>query len=272
MGAPIFKSAAELLEDLGITEPQELDVEAMAQHCCATIVYKPLKGCAARITGNEERAIITIDSECRRERQRFSAGHELGHWMFDRGKSSLFACDEKVFLNEWSKFNPETRANRYASDLLMPDFMFKPKASALKKVDFETVKSLAQLFETSLTATAIRLVERGPLPAMLVCGSGDGVEWFVPGEGMKPLRPLKPGPDTFAHDILSGAEKEAAGEVRASAWFEHEIADRYQLNEHAICGFQDRVLSLLWWKNEKMLLDLDDYEERRAAKRWDDRD
>ena len=37
-------------------------------------------------------------------------------------------------------------------------------------------------------------------------------------------------------------------------------------------GFQDRVLSLLWWKTEKMLMDLDDYEERRAAKRWDDRD
>ena len=73
MGAPIFKSADELLVDLGITEPQDLDVEAIAQHCCATIVYKPLKGCAARITGNEERAIITIDSECRRERQRFSA-------------------------------------------------------------------------------------------------------------------------------------------------------------------------------------------------------
>jgi Zn-dependent peptidase ImmA (M78 family) len=272
VGAPIFKSADELLVDLGITEPEELDVEVIAQHCRATIVYKPLKGCAARITGNEERAIITIDSECRRERQRFSAGHELGHWMFDRGKSSLYSCDEKVFLNEWSRFNPETRANRYASDLLMPDFMFKPKATALKKVDFETVKSLAQVFETSLTATAIRLVERGPLPSMLVCSSGNGVEWFVHGDGTKGLRPTNPGPDTFAHDILFGGEKEASGEVLASAWFEHDIADRYQICEHSIRGFQDRVLSLLWWKTEKMLMDLDDYEERRAAKRWDDRD
>jgi Zn-dependent peptidase ImmA (M78 family) len=269
MAAPIFKSAGELLEDLGITEPQELDVEAIAQHCRATIVYKPLNGCAARITGNEDRAIITIDSECRRERQRFSAGHELGHWMFDRGKSSLYACDEKIFLNEWSRFNPETRANRYASDLLMPDFMFKPRATALKTVDFETVKSLAQVFETSLTATAIRLVERGPLPSILVCSSGEGIEWFVQGDATKPLRPINPGPNTFAHDVLFGGKKEASGEVLASAWFEHEIAGRYQIEEHAIRGFQDRVLSLLWWKNEKMLMDLDDYEERRAAKRWD---
>ena len=79
MGAPIYTSAAELLDELGITEPVELDMEAIAQHCQATIIYKPLKGCAARITGNEDRAIITIDDACRRERQRFSAGHELGH-------------------------------------------------------------------------------------------------------------------------------------------------------------------------------------------------
>lgn len=271
MAAPIFTSAGDLLAELGITEPAELDVEAIAQHCRATVVYKPLKGCAARITGNEDRAIITIDSECRRERQRFSVGHELGHWMFDRGKSSLYACDEKIMLNEWSKFNPETRANRYASDLLMPDVMFKPRASAIRSVDFDTVKILAHAFETSLTATAIRLVERGPLPSMLVCSSMNGVEWFV-GERAKPLRPMNPGPDTFAHDVLHDGETEASGEVLASSWFDHEITDRYQIKEHAIRGFEGRVLSLLWWKDEKMLLDLEDYEERRAARRSDDRD
>jgi len=271
MAAPIFTSAADLLADLGITEPAELDVEAIAQHCRATIVYKPLKGCAARIMGNEGRAIITIDSECRRERQRFSAGHELGHWMFERGKSSLYACDEKTMLNEWSKFNPETRANRYASDLLMPDAMFRPKAAVIRSVDFDAVKILARVFETSLTATAIRLVERGPLPSMLVCSGVNGVEWFV-GDRAKPLLPMNPGPNTFAHDVLHGGETEASGEVLASAWFDHEITGRYQLQEHAIRGFQDRVLSLLWWKNEKMLLELDDYEERRAARRSDYRD
>jgi hypothetical protein len=45
-----------LLADLGITEPQELEIEVIAQHCQATITYKPLSGCAARITGNEDRA------------------------------------------------------------------------------------------------------------------------------------------------------------------------------------------------------------------------
>ena len=120
MSAPVFTNPTELLAELGITEPNELEIEVIAQYCEATVVYKPLKGCAARITGNSDRAIITIDSQSRRERQRFSAAHELGHWMFDRGQVSYLSCEEAVFIQQWSKFNPETRANRYASDLLMP--------------------------------------------------------------------------------------------------------------------------------------------------------
>jgi hypothetical protein len=269
MSAPVFPSADALLEDLGITEPGELDLTVIAQHCRATILYKPLEGCAARITGNEERAIITVDSNSRIERQRFSAGHELGHWMFDRGKVSLFSCKENAFVKEWSENNPETRANRYASDLLLPAAMFKPRAAPFNRVDFNTVKVLARAFTTSLTATAIRLVEHGPLPAMLVCSSTEGVEWSVRGDGRKALRPQNPGPETYAHGVLNGSEDEASGDVLASAWFDHPVADRYQVHEHSILAYQGLVLSLLWWRNETMLIELDDYEEERDATRSD---
>src|ERR1041384_111137 len=102
MAAPIFKSVNALLEDLGITEPEELDLAVIAQHCRATVLYKPLEGCAARISGTEERAIITVDNSnnTRIERQRFSIGHELGHWMWDRGQMSLLSCEEGVFVRE----------------------------------------------------------------------------------------------------------------------------------------------------------------------------
>jgi Zn-dependent peptidase ImmA (M78 family) len=142
MGTPVFTSASALLQELGVIEPDDIDINAIAQHCGATVLYKPLEGCAARIAGNEDRAIITVDSNSRSERQRFSVGHELGHWMFDRGKVSLISCKESVFLKEWSKHNPETRANRYASDLLMPVTMFKPRANSLKQMNFDTVKAV----------------------------------------------------------------------------------------------------------------------------------
>jgi hypothetical protein len=269
MGAPVFTSASALLEDLGITEPDELDLAVIAQHCRATILYKPLEGCAARITGNEDRAIITVDSKSRIERQRFSAGHELGHWMFDRGKVSLFSCEEVVFLKEWSKHNPETRANRYASDLLMPAAMFEPRAATFKRIDFNIVKALAKAFTTSLTAAAIRLVEHGPLPAMLVCSSANGVEWFVRQAGIKSLWPQRPAPEAYAYDVLNDREDEASGDVLASAWFDHPIADRHQVHEDSLRACQGLVLSLLWWRNESMLIELDDYEEERDARRSD---
>ena len=266
MSSSIFTSPNALLEDLGITSPDEIDVTAIAQHCNATILYKPLEGCAARITGNGEQAIITIDSNSRPERQRFSAGHELGHWMFDRGKVSMFSCEENLFVKEWSRNNPETRANRYASDLLMPLFMFEPRAKLQKRIDFTAVKSLAKDFTMSLTATAIRLVEHGPLPSMLVCSSGDGVEWFVRSSGTKALWPIKPGRDTYAGDVIAGTEIEAAGDVPASAWFDDELAGRYQLYEHSIRAYNSLVLSLLWWRDETMLIKLDDYEEERDSR------
>jgi hypothetical protein len=56
----------------------------------------------------------------------------------------------------------------------------------------------------------------------------------------------------------------------ASAWFDHEIADRYRIREHSIRGYSGLVLSLLWWKDESMLIGLDDYDERNDARRSDE--
>lgn len=78
-----YRTPFEILNDLGITEPGDIDIEAIAEDCGATIRYQPLSGCAARIMGYKNRAIITIDEDTPRPRQRFSAGHELGHWMRD---------------------------------------------------------------------------------------------------------------------------------------------------------------------------------------------
>src|SRR5262245_48740444 len=186
-----FRTASEILRDLGITSPDEIDIEAIAFHCGATIRYRPLTGCAARIVGNGNQAIITVDSNSNRARQRFSAGHELGHWMHDRGKAS-FSCQEAQFVRDWATTsNPESRANRYASDLLLPLPLFKPKVDACRTMDFDTVRNLAAMFETSFTATAIRLTEHGPLPAMLVCyGNGERL-WFVRGSVPEQLWPHK---------------------------------------------------------------------------------
>jgi Zn-dependent peptidase ImmA (M78 family) len=165
--ASFYRSPASLLDELGIREPEEIAIEAIAEYCGATILYQPLQGAEARIVGHGDRAIITVNEAAPIGRRRFSGAHELGHWMCDRGKIA-FACTDRILTTEWSDENPERRANRYAVGLLLPSAIFSPYARN-REVTFATVRDLADRFQTSLTATAIRLVELVSFPAMIVC-------------------------------------------------------------------------------------------------------
>src|SRR2546428_330054 len=144
MGAAPYKSPSSLLSELGITEPSDIKVEPIAQYCGATILYEPLEGCEARIIGYGDRAIITVNSASPLGRRRFSAAHELGHWMRDRG-SVAFACDAPVLISEWGDENPEVRANRYAVDLLLPQSMVRPRVKA-QAIALDTARGLAKNF------------------------------------------------------------------------------------------------------------------------------
>jgi len=73
-----YKAPDAILEELGVREPADLKIEAIAEYCGATIIYAPLEGTEARILGYGDRAIITVNSAAPRGRQRFSGGHELG--------------------------------------------------------------------------------------------------------------------------------------------------------------------------------------------------
>jgi hypothetical protein len=252
-----FRPATTVLRELGITEPEDIHIEAIAQYCHATIVYEPVEGSAARILGIGDWAIITVDSRSAQGRRRFSAGHELGHWMMDRGKVASFVCADKIFASEWAEDNPEKRANRYSTDLLLPKFMFEPRAKG-REMTFETVRMLAHDFKTSLTATAIRLVELGSYPAMLVCNELGRRRWFFRGSVPSGLRLREvPGAYTRAYDLLrSAAKAEGPEDIQADGWIDRYDARRYTLREDSVKISENFVLSLLWWRDESQLLDL----------------
>jgi Zn-dependent peptidase ImmA (M78 family) len=263
---PHYIPASKLLRELGITEPADIRIEAIAEYCGATIVYEPLRGSAARILGFGDRAFITVDSESRRERQRFSAGHELGHWMMDRGKVASFICVDRVFAAEWSADNPETRANRYATDLLLPKFMFEPRAKN-KDIVFDTVRELARDFQVSLTATAIRLVELGSFPAMIVCNERGHRRWFIRNSDVPEMIWPKdtPGAYTNAYELLHGSiESDGPVDVQADGWINHPLSRQYTLREDSIRLGDHFVLSLLWWKDERQLLDVSEDDDEEA--------
>src|SRR5258708_12196100 len=102
-----IQTPEQILADLGIREPEDLEIEAIAEYCGATIRYKPLSGCEARIIGYHDRAIITINVNSWRGRQRFSGGHEQGHLMRDRAQGP-FQCHYDHSSPPWRAPNPDT--------------------------------------------------------------------------------------------------------------------------------------------------------------------
>ena len=269
----VLKNPVELLKELGVRSPEDLDIEAVAEYCGATIRYRPLLGCEARVMGYKDRAIITVNANSKRPRQRFSAGHELGHWMRDRG-TVAFKCDEQNFVRDWSLDNPEYRANRFASDLLLPLFLFCPLAYGLP-ITFASVRKLADAFQMSLTATAIRLVNHGSYPSMLVCLGPQGREWFVASPTVKgKLWPVEnAGFHTGALRLLrhGGTDSDGPKEVRADEWINNPYADQYWIKEDSLIVRPELVLALLWWEDEQQLIDFAEWEERNSDKRSDSR-
>jgi hypothetical protein len=248
--------AEAILKRLGITEPQEIDLDAIAWEMGAIVRYRPLGTCEARVLGDANRAIITVNSQSQPRRQRFSLGHELGHWYRDRGRVLLCQPDD-IGGAAAGRLNPESVADQFASSLLLPTFIFSPIARAYPKTDFQTVRTISDIFEVSLTATAIRLVGDRHFVACLVCHGPHGRKWFtrspdVP-ERWFPREDLAA--EGFAVDVLFGRapEDRVPRKIGADAWFDRRDAERYEVYEQTIRTQDDEILTLVRIDDEGML-------------------
>jgi Zn-dependent peptidase ImmA (M78 family) len=68
-----------------------------------------------------------------RRRRRFSIGHELGHWHYDRGRMLVCLADE-IGRGTVIESSPERLADQFASQLLMPEYLLRPVACAYPKI------------------------------------------------------------------------------------------------------------------------------------------
>jgi len=253
-----LRPAELLLKDLGITDPREIDLEAIALDQGAIVKHGSLDGCEARIVGYGSRAIITVDDRKSWTRQRFSTAHELGHWKHHRGRSLVCRPDELSDLRS-NSLDPERVADFYAADLLLPRYLFVPRAAALRLSTFEAVEILSREYSTSIPATAIRLAQYGPEPAMLVCHGPGGRKWFnrpqqIP-ERWFPRDDLSA--DSSAMNLLYGKNRFGRrSTVGAEAWFDRWDASRYELYEQSFKISDQEVLTLLVFTNAEMLEDV----------------
>ncbi len=269
----LWQDPAKLLRHLGVTRPEDIDIEAIAGYCRARVSYQPLRGCEGRIVGHRGRAVIVVDRDAHPYRRRFTIAHELGHWMFDRADLAHVFTDggsptggtsetdepptaNQGPLDDWYEDRPEQRANRWAAELLMPETFFAPDATG-REISFATARDLARRYRTSLTATALRLLDLGSTPAMIVCRRRhQRHRWFKRGAGLP--RDMWPHPEpqlnAVACDLLRGfPTRTGPVGVPADAWIKRKDAWWYRVSEDSIPIGDGEVLSLLSWPDDAQL-------------------
>jgi Zn-dependent peptidase ImmA (M78 family) len=248
--------AERLLVSLGVEAPDEIDLEAIAWTLGVKVRYEPLELCDARIVGADTKAIVTINNTSPRGRQRFSLGHELGHWHFDQGKT-LICQAQDIDNHSAHALNPERIADGYSADLLMPRYLFDAALRTIRKLNFSAIRGLAEKFDVSLTAAAIRVVESRGIPALLVCHGINGRQWFrrspLVSDKWFPQRSLDR--DSPAFDVLFGGRSDTLlpQKINADAWFDRHDASWFELQEQTVRSGIDQTLTLLIIEDERML-------------------
>jgi Zn-dependent peptidase ImmA (M78 family) len=250
----ILSRAERLLQELGVTDPSEIDLEAIAFHLGVRVRYRQLDGCEATIIGAQDQALITVSRRSSYRRKRFSIAHELGHWCFHRGKRLVCRAED---YRPRDTLSPERIADSYAADLLMPNYLFQPIARQYQKLNFKTVTAIAEIFETSQTATAIRLVESNHFPAFVVCHGPQGRKWFA----RAPIVPDRWFPrdtldsESFAFEVLHGSKSDdpLPRKIGADAWFDRWEAAKFEVQEQTMRTIEDEVLTLVLITDRKMI-------------------
>jgi len=237
-------SAEILLQDFGIETPSEIDLEAIAFALGVEVKRAPLSGHEARIVGVGDRAIIWVDSTKSFRRQRFSIGHEIGHWQMHRG--SLLLCASSDIGSERA-VDAERMANRYAADLLMPWYLFQDAVGAFGSATWETVSDLSKQFNVSRPAAAIRLIDSGRYAAVLTCHRKSGARWFKRSPRVAENWYVNESLDsrTSAFEVLYGTVVSTPRRtISASLWFSRKDASRFKVTEQSVRSEQE-VYTLL---------------------------
>lgn len=123
--------------------------------------------------------------------QRFSVGHELGHFFLDGHIDHVLPKDGMHTSHAgFVSADPyELEADQFAAGLLMPSDPFK-RALGRHDSGLAAIETLARLCKTSLTATAIRYAELTEAAVAIVISTGSLVDFCFKSDTMKSLPQL----------------------------------------------------------------------------------
>jgi len=243
-----LRPAEKLLKELGITRPEEIDLDALAWTRGAAVRYRFMEKCEATIVGSKDKAIITVNSNSIPTRKRFSLAHEIGHWHHHKGRV-LFCGPREIGNPAHRALDPESQADQFASDLILPDYMFRPRIAKMKRLTLSNMAEIAEEFSASRTATLLKLVESDSFPIIVICHGKERRRWFrrapmIP-DFWFPNEELDH--ESYAFEMLFGeiAESRFPHKIGADAWFTFRGAEHYEVQEQSFLLPNEEVLTML---------------------------
>jgi Zn-dependent peptidase ImmA (M78 family) len=160
----------QLLEQHGISGPPvpvETIVEALGLEVRRAPAEGDLSGFLYR-DRQEKTAAIGVNSTHPTSRQRFTLGHELGHYLLhDRDGIHVdrrFNIKLRNAKSSQGTDDEEKEANLFAAELLMPERMLKAELAVIEQLDLEDEASLVRLAEkyaVSVQALSFRVANLG---------------------------------------------------------------------------------------------------------------
>jgi Zn-dependent peptidase ImmA (M78 family) len=171
---PVPVPVEQLAFQLGITEIKDMDSDGFIGGLVTN---------ATKSTG-----VILVNEKLRKERRRFTIGHELGHFLIPThspGKEDRFLCS----LEDLRALNPkiadrrlrwEAEANRFSSLLLVPPTIFRKEANASKDPDLQDIVRLARRYEVSKEVMGRAYVDyRHESVAFVITHNGNVQRYFA---------------------------------------------------------------------------------------------
>jgi Zn-dependent peptidase ImmA (M78 family) len=247
------KAANDVLDELMVGAPEEIDLETLAWigGRRLKIIEGPLVGAEGRLVASENGGVIRIRSGIvSAARKRFTIAHEIGHRVL-HGLGAM--TDTLRNLRTWTKGSKETEANVFASELLMPERLFKPMV-AKQSPSLDFIDRLADVFRTSRQAAAIRFIQTTAEPCAFIMYRHGKCEWILKSDSFEFLiRDGKPHKYTGVSELLGGKTGIAGpAQTPAGAWLQDQDPEgRASLMEDArVLPEYDEAVALLWLNEE----------------------
>lgn len=159
--------------------PVPIPIEDLAKAVGITVIHRlETASFEGGLVTQPERVdgVILVNGNGSRQRQRFTIGHELGHYLIiahQPVRPGQFTCStEDMAIRTADRDDRakrmEMEANRFSAAMLMPLARFRPEMRNLGKPDLDHVIALADRYDMSKEATAVHYALHHDTPCAIL--------------------------------------------------------------------------------------------------------